>query len=129
MGGPNRNWIAALDRIIELKPAVVVPGHGPLAGVAEVQRLRDYLSWLHGTAVPRLTAGDSPQVIALELASAADFKSAPWGSWIGPERMVITIATIDRHRRGDRSPIGSRERARLFAGVAAVAKKLGWRPA
>jgi len=127
--GPTANWIAALERIIELKPAVVVPGHGPLAGVAEVQQLRDYLNWLQDAALQRLNAGDSPQGIALELASDANFKRAPWGSWIGPERMVITIATIDRHRRGDRSAIGSHERARLFAGVAAVAKQLGWRPA
>jgi len=30
--GPVANWIAACDRILDLEPAVVVPGHGPLAG-------------------------------------------------------------------------------------------------
>ena len=36
--GPVANWIAACDRILALQPAVVVPGHGPLATVAAVGR-------------------------------------------------------------------------------------------
>jgi hypothetical protein len=36
---------------------------------------------------------------------------------------VITIATIDRHRRGTAGPVGASERARIFADVAAVSVK------
>src|SRR5205085_754955 len=105
------------------------PGHGPIAGVREVQALRDHLTWLHGAAVSRLSQGASPRSIAVELARSEDFRRAPWGDWSGPERMVITIATIDRHRRGDGSPVGTRERARLFGQVAAAAHDLGTGPA
>jgi glyoxylase-like metal-dependent hydrolase (beta-lactamase superfamily II) len=125
--GPTSNWIAALDRIVTLEPAVVVPGHGPVAGLAEVRTLRDYLAWLQAAAVTRLAAGASAQAVASELARSVEFRESPWGGWSGPERMVITIATIDRHRRGDAQPVGSRERARLFAHVASVARELGWR--
>src|SRR5207244_3678557 len=44
--GPTSNWIAALDRILSLNPAVIVPGHGPLCGPAEAEALRDYLAWV-----------------------------------------------------------------------------------
>ncbi len=44
--GPVANWMAACDRIVELEPAVVVPGHGPLATVAAVEDLRGYFALL-----------------------------------------------------------------------------------
>ena len=44
--GPVANWMAACDRILELAPAVVVPGHGPLATAAAVEDLRGYFAFL-----------------------------------------------------------------------------------
>ncbi len=122
--GPTSNWIAALDRIVEHEPAVVVPGHGPTGTVAEVRELRDYLAWLETAAMPRLGGGEAVPTIAIALARSGEFRDAPWKGWLGPERMVITIATIDRHRRGIAGPVGTRERARLFGQVAAVALDL-----
>ncbi len=43
--GPVANWMAACDRILELRPAVVVPGHGPLATTAAVEDLRGYFAY------------------------------------------------------------------------------------
>ncbi len=126
--GPTANWIAALDRIAALDPAVVIPGHGPIGTVADVRQLRDYLEWLEQAALLGLERGASPQTLARELARSERFRRAPWAAWDGPERMVITIATIDRHRRGVAGAVGSRERARLFGQVATVARELGWRP-
>ena len=37
---------------------------------------------------------------------------------------MITLATIDRHRRGEARGVGARERALLFAQVAALAAEL-----
>jgi hypothetical protein len=37
---------------------------------------------------------------------------------------VITVATIDRHRRGEARRVGARERASLFAQVASLAAEL-----
>ncbi|MTD53286.1 MBL fold metallo-hydrolase [Amycolatopsis pithecellobii] len=42
--GPVSNYIAACETILALDPAVIVPGHGPVAGPAAVRDLRDYLS-------------------------------------------------------------------------------------
>ena len=44
--GPVDNWVAALDLIEGLDPAVVLGGHGPPAGLDEVRILRDHWRWL-----------------------------------------------------------------------------------
>lgn len=45
------HWIESLDRLIALRPAVVVPGHGPLSRepLADLQLTRDYLAYLRQT--------------------------------------------------------------------------------
>src|SRR5436190_19545470 len=48
--GPTANWLAALDRIIELRPAAVVPGHGPVCGLDEVAVVRDHMAWIEQDA-------------------------------------------------------------------------------
>lgn len=125
--GPTSNWIAALERVIALEPRAVIPGHGPVCGVAEAEALRDYFVWLEDAALRQLDRGSKPAAVALELARGEELRGAPWSDWLGPERMVITIATIDRHRLGAAGPVGSRERAGLFRQVADVARQLASR--
>ncbi|MFL5865749.1 MAG: MBL fold metallo-hydrolase [Thermoleophilaceae bacterium] len=122
--GPTSNWIAALDRILSLDPAVIVPGHGPPCGRAEVEALRDYLAWVDDEAGPRLAAGRSVLEISRELVLGGEYQRAPWADWDAPEGIVITVATIDRHRRGEARAVGARERAGLFAQVATLAGEL-----
>ncbi len=47
----SRRWIEALDRLLALKPKVLVPGHGPLSHepVADLALTRDYLAYLRQT--------------------------------------------------------------------------------
>lgn len=47
----SRRWIAALDRMLALKPRVLVPGHGPLSlqPAADLALTRDYLHYLRQT--------------------------------------------------------------------------------
>jgi glyoxylase-like metal-dependent hydrolase (beta-lactamase superfamily II) len=47
----SRQWIASLGQLIELKPRVVVPGHGPISTepLADLQLTRDYLVHLRKT--------------------------------------------------------------------------------
>lgn len=44
----SRQWIAALDTLLKMEPAVVVPGHGALSTTAreDLQLTRDYLAFL-----------------------------------------------------------------------------------
>lgn len=47
----SRRWIASLDRLIAFKPALALPGHGPVstAPLADLQLTRDYLVHLRRT--------------------------------------------------------------------------------
>ena len=106
----------------------MVPGHGPIGGRSEVELLRDYLLWLEAAARPRLAAGQSVADVARELLHCREYRDAAWAEWDSPERIVITLATIDRHRRGAGAlPVGARERVILFAQVATLAADLGAR--
>ena len=52
-------WITALDRVIALKPKVVVPGHGPYStdAVTDLAQTRDYLVYLRTQISAGLRAG------------------------------------------------------------------------
>ena len=47
----SRLWIASLERLIDYKPRVVVPGHGPVSTdpLTDLQLTRDYLLFLRQT--------------------------------------------------------------------------------
>ena len=47
----SRNWINALDGLIALNPAVIVPGHGPASTepLVDLKLTRDYLAYLRKT--------------------------------------------------------------------------------
>jgi glyoxylase-like metal-dependent hydrolase (beta-lactamase superfamily II) len=45
-GFPPENWLAFLDRMEELEPEHVVPGHGPPAGPESIAACRDYIETL-----------------------------------------------------------------------------------
>ncbi|MBA2609734.1 MAG: MBL fold metallo-hydrolase, partial [Actinobacteria bacterium] len=55
--GPVENWIAACDRICDLGPDVVVPGHGPVTDTTGVRETRDYLAFLRDEVTQRFDAG------------------------------------------------------------------------
>lgn len=47
----SRSWIASLSRLIDFKPKLVIPGHGPLSSepLADLELTRDYLAYLRQT--------------------------------------------------------------------------------
>ncbi len=88
--GPVANWIAACDRILELQPHVVVPGHGPLATVAAVDDLKSYFEFLSREARLRFDAGLTP------LEAARDIDLAAYAGWGEPERLVANLHALYR---------------------------------
>jgi len=60
--------LVALDALLELDPAVIVPGHGEICGPEVVDVVGEYLRFLQTTAADAKEAGTSP----LEAARAAD---------------------------------------------------------
>lgn len=83
--GPIRNWIAACDRIVDAGWSVVVPGHGPLAGIEDVTAQRAYLAWLLEEVRPRQAAGMTvDETIAdIDLGHFADLGDA--------ERLAVNV--------------------------------------
>lgn len=96
MGGTCRfaNWIAAIDRLLELDADIYVPGHGPIATREDVREDRDYLSFLYETAKAGKAAGISP----LDLAEDTDI--GKYESWQEPERIVLNFETMYRELDG-----------------------------
>ena len=86
--GPVTNWIAACDRILELQPTVVVPGHGPLATPAAVADLKAYFEHLSVEAKARYDQGMSP------LEAARDMDLRDYAEWGEPERVVANVHAL-----------------------------------
>ena len=102
--GPLAGWLRALDMIEALEPEVVVPGHGPVTDLAGLATLRQYWAYLDAAAGPRLAAGLAVNAVAREVVTSAEYSAQPFASWDCPERAVINIHTLDRHRRERSEP-------------------------
>jgi cyclase len=108
--GPVENWLAGLDRIIELAPKVVVPGHGPLTDLDGVRALRRYWEFV----VPAVRAGRSPRAI---LAALPD----EFARWDNPERIAVNAAIIER---GAGPRVSEPARMRLLSQMGALAREV-----
>ena len=92
--GTFENWSLALDRIVELDPAVVVPGHGPLCGVEGPKEMKAYLAYVRSEAQDHYQAGRS----VVDAAKRIDL--GPYAGWTEPERIVINVARAYREFQG-----------------------------
>jgi glyoxylase-like metal-dependent hydrolase (beta-lactamase superfamily II) len=123
--GPVENWIAALDRIIELSPRVVLPGHGPATDLAGVREMRAYWEFVAGAVRERVAAGLDPHAAAREILHSPEFAAQPFASWAAPERIAINAAILARSDRGERGRVSEPERVRLLANMGELAGELG----
>lgn len=93
--GTFAGWIAALEHIAALEPAVIVPGHGPLSGPEGALELRDYLVTVREEAARHYGEGVRD---VLEASKRID--PGPWTGWTQPERLVFNVARAFRELRG-----------------------------
>jgi glyoxylase-like metal-dependent hydrolase (beta-lactamase superfamily II) len=107
--GPASNWVAACDRIIAMDPAVIVPGHGPLAGLAEVRELRSYFEYLYEQASLLHGEGMDPLQAARSLALDR------WADWGERERLPVNLANIFRELDGEPEPLDALSAFQLMA--------------
>lgn len=63
-------------RMIEMWPAVVIPGHGPLCGKAELARWLEYFAWLQREVLRAAGEGKSDAEIIAQVGPPEDMK--PW---------------------------------------------------
>jgi glyoxylase-like metal-dependent hydrolase (beta-lactamase superfamily II) len=90
-------WIAAIDALAALEPAVIVPGHGPLATAADLLALRAYLVALV-EAAGAVHRGDMAEPEALEA-----LRIDAVAGWIEPERGAVNLArALEEVRAGER---------------------------
>lgn len=80
---PNRwsgefdGWRRALDRIAELAPTTIAPGHGPVSDLTDLERLDRYFAWLQRQAVDLLNARLSVDEAAFRIVTSDEFRAAP----------------------------------------------------
>ena len=86
--GPVANWIAACEKIAELEPEVVVPGHGPLTDTRGALAVRDYLVYVRDETRKRFDAG-------LSIRDAAhDIALGDYSAWLDSERIAVNVSTL-----------------------------------
>ena len=111
--GPVANWIAALDRIVDMSASVIVPGHGPVTDRDGVLELRGYFAYLRDESKKRFDAGMTP------LDAARDIPLQDYAQWGEGERVVANIASL--YREFDPGAKGP-DVTSLFADMAALAQ-------
>ena len=121
--GPVDNWIAALERIEALDPEIVIGGHGPPGGRAEVSVLREHWQWL---AAEVAAAGDDqdPGRLTERLIRSEGWRGSAWAEWTGPERTCVNVARIRATSAGGGDEIGTAERLKLIGAMGALAERL-----
>lgn len=119
--GPLENWIAALDRILQMDVDCIVPGHGPVTDKQSVRELREYWTFLGAEVRPRYQAGMSAQKAADEIGRSSAFTTTPFAQWDSPERMLLNVHTLYRWLQGRTAHPSAFERLRILAQVAEFA--------
>ncbi|MEM7482528.1 MAG: MBL fold metallo-hydrolase [Acidobacteriota bacterium] len=67
--GFSKEWIATLEKVLELEPATVVPGHGAVTDADGIRHFIGYLKWLRSAVEPfaKDNAGAAAAVEGIEL--------------------------------------------------------------
>jgi glyoxylase-like metal-dependent hydrolase (beta-lactamase superfamily II) len=93
--GTFEGWVGAVDRMIAMRPDVVVPGHGPLSDVDGLREFRAYLGYVKSESKRFFDRGLS------ELEAAKRIDLGPYADWTQPERLVFNVARAYRECRGE----------------------------
>ena len=120
--GPLEGWIAALECLLGLGAEQFVPGHGTVCGAEQARRLIDYWRWLDQAAGEHFDAGASPEETARALVLGEEIAERGFADWLAPERALVSVRTIDAHRRGAPKPPRPRELIAAFFRMALLAR-------
>ena len=95
-------WIAALNRVLKLDLDVVVPGHGPPATLADVERFRDLLAAIRGTVERAMKSGASEEAAVREVDLPEYASMSRYREW-----MRFNVRSAYRYLRGGRASTGN----------------------
>ncbi|HKG03592.1 MAG TPA: MBL fold metallo-hydrolase [Conexibacter sp.] len=121
--GPVETWLAALETLLSLDAGVYVPGHGPPCGPAEIEELAAYWRWLRDGVAEQRAAGRSASEAAQLLVRSDEHRR--WAAWEGPERIVVSVATMYRNLDGGPAEVKPSVRAKLLVQTMALGEELG----
>ncbi|MCC7496988.1 MAG: MBL fold metallo-hydrolase [Bryobacterales bacterium] len=119
--GSAENWIRACERIMDLEPEVVLPGHGPVTGAAGVEAVRDYWRYVLGAARAEFERGTTAGAAARVILQGDAFRAQPFAAWDCPERLAINVDSIYRQLSGMARPRSLLERVRVLGRTALMA--------
>ncbi|MEK8086938.1 MBL fold metallo-hydrolase [Aquabacterium sp. A3] len=97
--GPVSSIVRALQRVLDLQPEVIVPGHGPLADAEDVRAQIDYWEWLQVSLRPLADKGLLVKEACESLVRSSAFKRAPFARWRAQERVFTSACTLYREWR------------------------------
>ena len=83
-----KGWIAALETIIDLEPETIVPGHGHLAKVEDLEQMKNYLQFIDQAVSEVLNKGEGKD--KLEKISIPD----EFSTWEQPERFQENLGIV-----------------------------------
>ena len=121
--GPVERWLAALERIVELDPVTVVPGHGPVTDLEGARTMCEYWELVAPAVRERLGAGMTPEAAAREIIVSPLYEQQPFGGWEGAERLVVSADTIARNDRGETGRVGDLAEIQLLAAMGRLANE------
>jgi cyclase len=98
--GPVDNWLATLDRTLDMDVDVIVPGHGPITDKSGVKQVKAYWEYVNTQVRQRYDAGLSARNAAYDIVLSDDFVQQPFARWNSPERMMTNVHTLYRHLQG-----------------------------
>ena len=123
--GPTENWVAALDRILDMDVEVVVPGHGPVTGKDGVREVRGYWELVDPLIRRAHGRGLAVERAAEEVLLSQEFRDSPYAAWLHPERIVVNVDTTYRELEGRLSEQrGPRDVVALFRKIALLERGL-----
>jgi cyclase len=94
---PSR-WIETCRKIEGMPVDIIVPGHGPIGGKAELADMRGYLELLKKESKIRFDKGMSAG------AAAAEIRLGKYDNWVGPERIVMGVQRFYQEFRHQLTP-------------------------
>ena len=93
--GYIEGWLKALDQLAELRPRLIVPGHGPLSTSEALHEVKSYFEVVRRAALRGLEKGLDP------LEAALGTELGPYREWRDLERLVPNIERAYMELRGE----------------------------
>lgn len=115
--GPARNWITALDLMLDMDVDTIVPGHGPITDKKGVRKVKEYLEHVERESRRRFDAGMN------EMEAVQDISLEEFEHWGGAERIVVNVIQMYKQFRNDPTPVNIPEAFALMAPYALRARK------